>query len=48
MPSARSLAHVDALEEIHHASVAALRTALAAYIADGTRPDPAARAGGAF
>ena len=48
MASAASLAHVDALEALHARSVGALRAALAAYIADGTRPDPAARAAGAF
>ncbi|UAK23550.1 AMP nucleosidase [Sphingomonas nostoxanthinifaciens] len=48
MPSAASLAHVDALDALYRESVANLRTALSAYIATGTRPDPAMRAGGAF
>lgn len=39
---------VDALAAIHAASVAALRAALGAYLRDGTPPDPAARAAGAF
>jgi AMP nucleosidase len=48
MPTAASLAHVDALETLYRESVAALRTALARYISSGERPDPAARAAGAF
>ena len=48
MPSAESLAHVDALEGIYRQSVGALRTALSRYIGEGERPDPAARAAGAF
>lgn len=39
---------VAALAAIHAASVAALRTALGAYLRDGTPPDPSARAAGAF
>ncbi len=39
---------VDALSAIHAASVAALRDGLTAYLRDGTPPDPAARAAGAF
>jgi AMP nucleosidase len=48
MPSQQSLAHVDALETLYRESVSALRTALSRYIANGERPDPAARAAGAF
>ncbi|HWI85074.1 MAG TPA: AMP nucleosidase, partial [Sphingomonas sp.] len=48
MPSPRSLAHVDALEALYRDSVTMLRGALSLYIASGQRPDPAARAGGAF
>jgi len=48
MPSAAALAQVEALEALHARAVGALRAALAAYLADGTRPDPAARAAGAF
>jgi AMP nucleosidase len=48
MASAAALAQVDALDALYRDSVAALRAALAAYLKDGTRPDPAARAGGAF
>ena len=39
---------VDALAAIHAASVAALRTALAVYLAGGVPPDPRARQAGAF
>ncbi len=39
---------VDALAAIHARSVAALRAALVAYVRDGTPPDPAVRAAGAF
>jgi AMP nucleosidase len=48
MPSQQSLAHVDALEALYRESVAMLRGALSRYIANGERPDPAARAAGAF
>ncbi len=48
MPSQQSLAYVDQLETLYRESVAALRSALAHYIACGERPDPAARAAGAF
>jgi AMP nucleosidase len=48
MPSRQSLAHIDALESLYRESVAALRAALSHYIANGARPDPAARAAGAF
>ena len=39
---------IDCLCEIYDDSVAALRSALARYMAKGERPDPAARAGGLF
>ena len=39
---------VAELDRLYTASVAALREALVAYIADGTRPDPAARHDGRF
>ena len=48
MPSRESLAHVDALETLYRESVTALRAALSRYITGGERPDPAARAAGAF
>ena len=48
MPSSESITHVDRLEALYRESVVALRTALSRYIADGERPDPAARAAGAF
>ena len=35
MPSAQSLAHVDALEALYRESVVSLRTALSRYIASG-------------
>jgi AMP nucleosidase len=39
---------LDQLQSIYDESVATLRTALMAYVRDGTRPDPAARGAGAF
>jgi AMP nucleosidase len=48
MPSARSLAIVDALDAIYRQSVTALREALANYAATGKAPDEQARAEGAF
>jgi AMP nucleosidase len=48
MPSKQSLAHVDQLDALYRESVSALRAALSRYIASGERPDPAARAAGAF
>jgi len=48
MPSPQSLAHVDALDALYRESVSALRAALSRYITSGERPDPAARAAGAF
>ena len=48
MPSADARSFVDELDRLYRDSVAALRAALAAYLADGTRPDPAVRAAGAF
>jgi AMP nucleosidase len=39
---------IDSLCEIYDDSVAALRTALACYLKNGERPDPAARARGLF
>ena len=48
MPSQQSLAYVDALYALYRESVSALRGALSRYIASGERPDPAARAAGAF
>jgi AMP nucleosidase len=39
---------VDQLAAIYEESVANLRAALAAYIRDRSRPDPAARAQGCF
>ena len=39
---------LDALEAIYDESVANLRNALMAFAQGGTRPDPTARAGGAF
>jgi AMP nucleosidase len=39
---------LDQLSEIYDSSRAALRDALAAYVSNGTRPDPAARAEGCF
>jgi len=48
MPSQQSLSHVDMLETLYRESVVALRGALSRYIANGERPDPAARAAGAF
>ena len=39
---------LDQLCEIYDSSATALRTALAAYVSDGTRPDPAARDEGVF
>jgi AMP nucleosidase len=48
MPSARSLAIVDALDAIYRQSVTALREALAHYAATGKAPDEQARAEGAF
>lgn len=39
---------LDRLEAIHSASVANLRTAIAAFVEDGTRPDAAKRAAGCF
>ena len=39
---------VEALQALYEDSVSNLRAALAAYLKDGTRPDPAWRAGGAF
>ena len=39
---------LDQLCEIYDSSAAALRTALAAYVRDGTRPEPEARAEGCF
>ena len=39
---------VDDLEDIYRRSAANLRHALAAYLRDGTRPDPVHRADGAF
>jgi AMP nucleosidase len=39
---------LDELCEIYETSAAALREALAAYVSDGTRPEPAARAEGRF
>lgn len=48
MPSKQSLAHVDQLDTLYRESVRALRAALSRYITSGERPDPAARAAGAF
>ena len=48
MTSAAIPALLDALEAIYDQSVANLRTALTAFARHGTRPDPAARAAGAF
>jgi AMP nucleosidase len=48
MPSAAALAQVDALDALYRESVSALRAALAVYLRNGTRPDPAVRAAGAF
>ena len=48
MPTERSLAIVDELDQLYRASVAALRGALGRYIEAGERPDQAARAGGSF
>jgi len=48
MPSKQSLAHVDQLDTLYRESVSALRAALSRYITSGERPDPAARAAGAF
>ena len=48
MPSQQSLAYVDILETLYRESVVALRGALSRYITKGERPDPAARAAGAF
>jgi AMP nucleosidase len=48
MPSAASLAHVDALEALYRESVTALRAALSRYIADGVHPDLGTREAGAF
>ena len=39
---------LDELCEIYAASAGALRDALAAYVSDGTRPDPAARSNVVF
>ena len=39
---------VDALQALYDASVANIRSGLAAYLRDGTKPDPAARARGDF
>ena len=39
---------VAELETLYAAAVANLRAALAEFIKNGTRPDPAARAAGAF
>ena len=48
MPSKQSLAYVDQLDALYRESVSALRAALSRYITAGERPDPAARAAGAF
>ena len=48
MPTSRSLKIVDELDALYSASVARLRDALSRYIEKGERPDPAARAAGAF
>ena len=48
MPTARSLAIVDQLDQLYGQSVARLRAALTRYIEEGERPEPAARAAGAF
>jgi AMP nucleosidase len=48
MPSKQSLAHVDQLDALYREAVSALRAALSRYITSGERPDPAARAAGAF
>ena len=48
MPSQQSLAYIDALDALYRESVTALRGALSRYIMSGERPDPAARAAGAF
>ena len=48
MASDRSLAIVDKLDALYRQSVAALRAAIIEYLENGGRPDPAARAAGAF
>lgn len=48
MTGETATAIVARLETLYEAAVANLRRALSAFIADGTRPDPAARATGAF
>ena len=48
MASSRSLGIVDQLDALYQTSVLRLRDALGRYIESGERPDPAARAGGAF
>ena len=48
MPSKRSLQIVDELDRLYQGSVARLRAALGRYIEHGERPDPQARASGAF
>lgn len=50
-PEVRSLTvneALDALESQYHSAVDALRTAITAFIADGSLPDPAQRAAGLF
>ncbi|MEH3108299.1 MAG: AMP nucleosidase [Sphingomonas fennica] len=48
MPSEQSLRLVAELETLYRRSVETLRAALARFIETGERPDPAARAAGAF
>ncbi|WP_380879832.1 AMP nucleosidase [Sphingomonas sp. DBB INV C78] len=48
MATNASLAIVDQLDALYSSSVEALRAALGRYIANGERPDAAARAAGAF
>ena len=48
MPTNRSLKIVQELEGLYQQSVMRLREALSLYIDQGVRPDPGARAGGAF
>jgi len=48
MPQPSATAIVDQLSAVHTGAVAALRSALGAYLADGTLPDAAARQAGLF
>ena len=48
MPSNRSLRIVEELDALYQGAVGRLRDALGRYIDTGERPDPAARAAGAF